>query len=98
MAQTLEFVNKFKNEMQLRDAVKDEFLDTYAKMMCLEAVVEEFDHLQVAQGSFAQPESHSVIDLNQDIGQTELVDQDQSINAISAGSNKRKASTSKSTS
>ena len=52
--------------MQLRDAVKDEFLDTYAKMACLEAVVERFDHLQAAKGPFAQPESHSAFDSNQD--------------------------------
>ena len=62
MVQTLEFLNKFKNEMQLRDAVKDEFLDTYAKMMCLEGVVEEFDHLQAANESFAEADVDSLID------------------------------------
>jgi len=38
-----------KGEIKLRDGIRQEFLDIYAKMICLEGIIDDFDHIVKAQ-------------------------------------------------
>jgi hypothetical protein len=45
MVMCIEFISKHRKEMALRDSINPEFMDTYAKMICLEGILEEFNNI-----------------------------------------------------
>ena len=40
----MQFINKFSPDLKLRDSINPKFQETYAKMIQLEGILEEFRH------------------------------------------------------
>ena len=45
MVMCMEFISKNRKEMALRDSINPQFMDAYAKMICLEGILEEFNNI-----------------------------------------------------
>ena len=41
----MEFISKFKDDMEIRGALRHDFVDTYAKMISLEAIIDIFNNI-----------------------------------------------------
>lgn len=49
MKQTLEFVNDNSDKLSLDPQLQKQFKETYAKMLALDCIVEEYEHMLESQ-------------------------------------------------